>query len=101
MRLARQGSNLMVSEILDLNSSTTAELGHAIHSAFPCAGGLVEIDLSGMGHLDCSGLGTLIALSKSLVGGKGPACRLGLRNASPSMRRLLDLTRTEQIFQVT
>lgn len=100
MRLAQLGSTLTIADLADLNSGTSAELRHAIRSRLSEAVEAVEIDLSGTGHLDCAGIGALIRLKKALGGQSAAGC-LGLRNATPNMRRLLNLTRTEQIFHIT
>ena len=57
----------------------------------------VEINLSLTTLIDCAGLGALIALRNLTQKNKGVA---RLLNPAPSVRQLLDLTRTGQLFDI-
>jgi anti-sigma B factor antagonist len=57
----------------------------------------IEIDLSGTTFMDCSGLSALIALRKCTRGRNGV---LRLVNPAPAVRRLFEIVRAEQMFEI-
>jgi anti-sigma B factor antagonist len=56
--------------------------------------GRVVLDMSGVGFLDSSGLGALVAVMKALPAGR----RLELAGCGPVVARVLELTRMDRIF---
>ena len=57
---------------------------------------VVILDLTDLGHMDSSGLGTLVAL---YISAKGANCQLQLVNLSPRIRELLSLTNVLSVFE--
>jgi anti-anti-sigma factor len=58
----------------------------------------IEIELSATTFMDCAGLGALIALRNCARGRNRAVVRLA--NPSPAVRRLLDIVRAGQMFEV-
>ena len=58
----------------------------------------VILDLTDLGYMDSSGLGTLVGL---YISAKGANCRLELVNLSPRIRELLSLTNVLSIFEAS
>ena len=59
-------------------------------------GGHILIDLTDVGYMDSSGLGSLVALKVSAIN-KG-MCKLELVNLSPRVKQLLSLTNLMTLF---
>jgi len=59
--------------------------------------GQLLINLSGVAFIDSSGLGVLIAAHRKAQEAGGV---LGLADPQPSVRRVLELTRTNRVFQI-
>lgn len=57
----------------------------------------VEVDLGGVGFIDSSGIGSLIAISKKLDRQGAP---VALRNVCPQVRSVIELLRLQSLFQV-
>ena len=60
------------------------------------AGARVVLDLSGVGFLDSSGLGAVVAVQRFMRAGQ----RLELAGLTPAVARVFRLTRMEQIFTI-
>jgi anti-anti-sigma factor len=56
----------------------------------------VVLDLSELGYMDSSGLGTLVGL---YISAKGAKCELQLLNLSPRMRELFSMTNLLSVFE--
>jgi anti-anti-sigma factor len=54
------------------------------------------LDLSELGYMDSSGLGTLVGL---YISAKGAKCELQLHNLSPRIRELLSITNVLSVFE--
>jgi anti-anti-sigma factor len=76
-------------------SDTAAQLKEAVKPLIP-QGGRILIDLTGVEHLDSSGLGTLVGLKASAL--NAGYCRLELVNLSPRIADLLRITKLTQLF---
>jgi len=100
MKLSRRGSTLAVSELHGLARLNAPDFRSEITAALPAATREVELDLSGVEPLDCAALGALLALRKQLRG-QNAGSNVGLRNPSPSTRRLLALTRAQALFEIS
>lgn len=72
-----------------VRAAIEARLGPAVRQ--------VEIELSRTEEIDSAGLGALIALRKSLSQHHAQAT-LALREPSPSVQRLLQLTQADRLF---
>jgi anti-anti-sigma factor len=76
-------------------SETTAQIKEVVKPLIPL-GGRIMIDLTDVGYLDSSGLGTLVGLKVSAI--KEGYCRLELVNLSPRVKELLRLSNLTQLF---
>jgi anti-anti-sigma factor len=74
------------------NSSQIKELV----KPFILLGGRIVLDLTDLGYLDSSGLGTLVGLKISAL--KEGYCKLELVNLSPRVKELLRLSNLTQLF---
>jgi anti-anti-sigma factor len=78
-----------------LASDTSADL-KAVIKPLIANGGRVVLDMSGVSHLDSSGLGTLVGLKASAI--KQGYCQLELENMTPRIMDLLRITNLTQMF---
>ena len=78
-----------------LNNQTAGEVKEVVKPLIP-QGGVIEIDLTDVNHLDSSGLGTLVGLKVSAL--HEGYCTLKLVNLTPRVTELLKLTNLMQVF---
>jgi anti-anti-sigma factor len=78
-----------------LNNQTAGEVKEVVKPLIP-QGGVIEIDLTDVNHLDSSGLGTLVGLKVSAL--HEGYCTLKLVNLTPRVTELLKLTNLTQLF---
>jgi anti-anti-sigma factor len=78
-----------------LVSDTSGQLKEAIKPLIP-EGGVIRLDLTDLGYMDSSGLGTLVGLKVSAL--REGYCRLELVNLSPRVADLLRLSNLSQLF---
>jgi anti-anti-sigma factor len=76
-------------------SDTAGQLKQVVKPLIP-QGGRILIDLSGVEHMDSSGLGTLVGLKASAL--SAGYCRLELVNLTPRIADLLRITKLTQLF---
>jgi anti-anti-sigma factor len=76
-------------------SDTASQLRDVVKPLIP-DGGRILIDLTGVEHIDSSGLGTLVGLKASAL--NAGYCRLELVNLSPRVADLLRITKLTQLF---
>lgn len=74
---------------------TAAQLKEAVKPLIPL-GGHIVLDLTDVGYMDSSGLGTLVGLKVSAL--KEGYCKLELVNLSPRVKELLRLSNLSQLF---
>ena len=90
---------LTVTDIGQLDGVHAASLATAVAAALPPGVRQLDVDLSQTTCLDCGGLGALLALRK-----RAQAAQAGLvvrlRNPPRPVRRLLRLTRADEVFTV-
>ena len=80
-------SNVRVTGEIDL--ATATELRHRLETVIAAGTGDVDLDLSDVTFVDCSGLAVLLAARQELQGKKH---RLMVRNPSKPVLRLLELS---------
>ena len=97
MTIERDRHILRVSDLPELDSAHSPELSSALLAVMPQGVQDIELDLSQTPAVDCTGISALIGLRKR-VRQYSPAARVCLRNASPAIERLLQLTRLEHEF---
>lgn len=97
MTILLQGDRLYVPELAQLTATEARSFRAAVLAALSPEVRHLELDLSQTRQFDCAGLGALLALRKSLLRLSPPAS-LSLRNPSPQVLRLLQLTRTDQLL---
>ena len=78
-----------------LTNQTAGEVKEIVKPLIP-QGGLIEIDLTDVSHLDSSGLGTLVGLKVSSL--HEGYCTLKLVNLTPRITELMKLTNLTQLF---
>jgi anti-anti-sigma factor len=78
-----------------LLGENTSQIKELVKPLIPL-GGRIVLDLTDLGYLDSSGLGTLVGLKVSAV--KEGYCKLELVNLSPRVKELLRLSNLTQLF---
>lgn len=79
----------------DLDAGSAPRLGVALHRLIDEGATSVTVDCSGLSFLDSHGLGVMVAASRRLTEAGGA---LHLREVGSQVRRLLLLTRLDQVF---
>lgn len=99
MKVQIQGETARVSAVEELGIANCKRFRDAVRGVIEelPENGTVEIDLSETAFLDSSGLGTLIALKRIAQERQG---RVRLINPAPQAKRLIELTRIHQIFDI-
>jgi anti-anti-sigma factor len=78
-----------------LTTETSAQLKTEVKALLPNKRPVI-LDLSELGYMDSSGLGTLVGL---YISAKGAKCELQLLNLSPRIRELLSITNVLSVFE--
>jgi anti-anti-sigma factor len=78
-----------------LTAETSPRLKTEVKALLPHIRRLI-LDLSELGYMDSSGLGTLVGL---YISAKGAQCELELHNLSPRIRELLSITNVLSVFE--
>lgn len=81
--------------VLDVASAPTFQT--ALQSILDEGGNRVAVDMADVSFMDSSGLGVLIAAYRRLSGGGG---QIALVNVVPAVHKVLQLTRTDQLFSL-
>jgi anti-anti-sigma factor len=97
MKVTCREDTLSVSEIEQLTAGETNAFRSAVGAALGPELRHVEIDLSHTERLDCAGLGALLALRETLLH-RQPQTTFALLHPSLPVQRLLQLTRTDELF---
>jgi anti-anti-sigma factor len=78
-----------------LTAETSPHLKTEVKALLPHKRRLI-LDLSELGYMDSSGLGTLVGL---YISAKGAKCEMQLLNLSPRIRELLSMTNVLSVFE--
>ena len=79
-----------------LDAMVAVQFKDRMKAAVEAAASRVVLDLSGVGFLDSSGLGAVVAVQRFLRAGQ----RLELAGLTPAVARVFRLTRMDQIFTI-
>ena len=79
-----------------LDAMVAVQFKDRMKAAVEDAASRVVLDLSGVGFLDSSGLGAVVAVQRFLRAGQ----RLELAGLTPAVARVFRLTRMDQIFTI-
>jgi anti-sigma B factor antagonist len=85
----------VVTGLRELVAANTAQVRDGICAALPATA--VRLDLSALTFLDSSGLGTLVALHKTLRSRNGT---VRLLRPAANVRQVLELTRLHRVFEI-
>lgn len=97
MKLQVHGDTLRISEIKELGADNSDALRDRARAALSDAQRNIEIDLSHTTFVDSCGLGSLIALHKTVCHRQGV---VRLLNPQPPVQQILELTRLHRVFEV-
>ena len=97
MKIQYQPKTLILSEIPELNATNSAALRDDARAALKDDLTNLDVDLSQTRFVDSSGLGTLIALHKTMCS-RGGAVRI--LNPTSSVQQILELTRLHRVFEI-
>jgi len=81
--------------VLDVASAPTFQTG--LQSILDEGGDRIAVDMAGVSFMDSSGLGVLIAAYRRLEGIGG---QIALASVVPAVRKVLQLTRTDRLFDL-
>ena len=97
MKIQNDGDTLRASAIAELSAANANSIRDEARHAFGQLQRNIEIDLSQTTALDSCGLGALVALHKT-ASARGGVLRL--RNPTPPVQQILELTRMHRIFEI-
>jgi anti-sigma B factor antagonist len=97
MKMEVLGDTLRISAIKELGATNARAFRREVDEALGQDQRNLELDLSETTFVDSCGLGTLVALQKTLLRRQGV---VRLLNPPPPVEQILDLTRTNRIFEV-
>ncbi len=98
MKLDVEGDTLRVSAVRQLGAANANAFRDWVRAAMTDGEKNLDIDLSQTTFLDSCGLGALIALNKSVRSRSGT---LRVLNPTPPILQILELTRMDQLFEIT
>ena len=98
MKLCKQGSTLLVSEIEQLNAEASAVLQSELVSALNSTIRTVEMDFSSTRYADCCGIGALISM-RALAQVRTPNIQFHISHPSSKLERLLQLTNNSDFLE--
>jgi anti-sigma B factor antagonist len=78
-----------------ITSTTSASLQGAVRGLIP-EGKPIVLDLTGVSHMDSSGLGALVSV---YVSAKRQKCQIKLVNIGPRLQQLFRLTKLASVFE--
>ncbi|MCX6883995.1 MAG: STAS domain-containing protein [Verrucomicrobia bacterium] len=97
MKTNIQGTTLTVAGIAELSATSSTTFRDQTRAALTAAVTTLDIDLSLTTFVDSSGLGSLIALHKTMAG-RGGALRI--IKPTPTVVQILELTRLHRILEI-
>ncbi len=92
------GDTLRVSDLQELGADNSKDFRQEVQAALKDGPKHIEVDLSDTAYVDSCGIGALLALHKSVTNRKGA---IRLLNPSPPVQQILELTRMDQLFEVS
>jgi anti-sigma B factor antagonist len=97
MTLVTHGNTLRVEGLTELNATNAASFRDQVRAALQGGHTQVDLDLNQTRFIDSSGLGSLIAIHKTLCGRQGI---IRLINPTSQVLQILELTRMHRIFEI-
>jgi len=97
MKVHIQGDTLNMTGVKELGAANSQAFRDQVRAALTDRQKNIEIDLSQTMLIDSCGLGALISLHKTACSRHGV---LRLRNATPPVEQILELTRMHRIFDI-
>ena len=98
MRSQVVGDTLRILGVTQLAAANANAFRDWVREAFAETQKNIEIDLSETAFLDSCGLGALVELHKTACGRAG---KVRLLNPQPPVQQILELTRMNQIFEIS
>src|SRR5580693_4554091 len=97
MNIEKEGDILRVNRVKTLDASNSSEFQRRTISELETTTKWLEINLSQVRHLDCFGVGVLIALRDLMRRRDG---ELRVLEPSPPARQFMDLTRASRLLKI-
>lgn len=98
MTMRVDGEMLRVSDIKELSAANANVFRDEVLEAFAMPENTIEVDLSDTLFIDSCGVGALISLNRVCGIRRG---KVRLRNPSPAVEQLLELTRVNKVLEIT
>jgi anti-anti-sigma factor len=95
LKVVKSGEEILIQCIGRITSTSSPELQTTVRGLIPETKRVV-LDLTGVSHLDSSGLGALVAL---FLSAKRQNCELKLINLNQRLKELFSLTRLASVFE--
>jgi anti-anti-sigma factor len=97
MKIEFQGDTLHISGIRELGAADSEQFSDQVRAALAEGHKNIDVDLADTVFVDSCGLGSLIALQRSIRNRQG---RVRLLRPQPAVRQILELTRMHRLFEV-
>ncbi len=91
------GAKIRIAVAGEVDLYTSPELRSAIMNAVPATDAGLEVELSGVGYMDSSGVATLVEGFKSA---REKSKTFVLLSPSPSVMKVLELARLDSVFEI-
>lgn len=99
MKIEISDDTMRVTDLPDLTEPQAAAFQAELSAALPEHPGVIEVDLGRTKHVDCSGLGALVAVyDQAQQRNRGATLRVV--DPPPPVRQLIELTRLHRIFSI-
>ena len=99
MKIQQQGETLDVTGISALNASNSQAFKAALCGSFPEQVKSINVDLSQASHLDCRGVGALVAL-RNCASRADRKIAVRVLNPSRPVQHMLRLTNLDRVFPI-
>jgi anti-sigma B factor antagonist len=101
MEIQRQNGTLSVSGLRDLNVANAHHFRNEVGAAIAPDLERIEIDLSALDRMDCSGVGALLSLYQAANKiNRNGGVSLRVLNPQAPVRQMFELTRMHQVFEI-
>jgi anti-sigma B factor antagonist len=97
MKMVIDGELMRITELKELGAANATLFRDQVRNSLPRGLKLIEIDLSLTSFIDSCGLGSLIALHKTMCARNG---LVRLVNPTAPVQQILELTRMHRIFEI-
>ncbi|MEY2466947.1 MAG: anti-sigma factor antagonist [Verrucomicrobiota bacterium] len=97
MKLQDNGDTLRIYDVQELSATNANSVRDLARAALAESQRNIEIDLSQTASIDSCGLGTLVALHKTVCSRRGT---LRLLNPTAPVQQILELTRMHRLFEI-